>query len=329
MAKIHTLRGAIDSSDLGYTLSHEHIFVHDEGVVAAFPQVWDQSLAVRKAREKLMQVYDCGVRTIMDQAVLGNGRNVALLLEAIVDLPINIIVATGTFYKDELPGFFQSQDADVLADFLVHDIEVGIGDTGVRAGVVKACTDMPGVTFGAEKALRAAARAHMRTGAVLHTHAHAPTKRGLEQQRIFAEEGVDLRKVYIGHAINSDDMDYLHGLLDRGSFVGFDRWAAGPLPQVPGMPTHPPVTAERAVQTLAALCREGYARQILIGNDGCSYQTVVRFHDVEQSPGLNENDYLMFPTIITPMLLEAGVTQRQIDTMTIGNPRRLFELNAR
>lgn len=328
MSIVQTLRGPIDSTQLGYTLAHEHVFVSDEGLLSNFPSAWNEELVIQKAREKIAEAYEAGVRTILDAAVLGNGRNVPLVKRALADLPMNILVCTGSFYRDEIPGFFASQDINVMTRLFVNDIVSGIGNTGVKAAVVKACTDHQGITFGVEKALRAAARAHLETGAVLHTHAHAPTLRGLEQQKIFKEEGVDLSKVYIGHCINSDDMDYLHGILDQGSFIGFDRWAAGPLPPVPGMPPHPPVTREKAVATLAQLCREGYANQIVIGNDACSWQMMVRFETEESSPDLYTNSYLIFPQQIVPMLLEAGVTQDQIDTMTLETPRRLFEVNA-
>lgn len=329
MSTIQTLTGPIDTSEMGYTLAHEHIFVSDEGLIHNFPSVWNEDFIIQKAREKLTQAYKAGIRTIVDAAVLGNGRNVALVKRAAGGLPIHIIVSTGTFYRDELPGFFASQDINVMTRLFVNDVVNGIGDTGVKAAVVKACTDHQGVTFGVEKALRAAARAHLETGAVLHTHAHAPTQRGLEQLKIFKEEGVDLSKVYIGHCINSDDMDYLHGVLDQGAFIGFDRWAAGPLPQVPGMPPHPPVTREKAVAVLAKLCQEGYANQIVIGNDACSWQMMVRFATEESSPDLYSNSYLIFINEVTPMLLEAGVTQEQLDSMTIKTPRRLFEVNAK
>lgn len=329
MSTIQTLHGPIDSFQLGYTLAHEHVFVSDEGLVQNFPGVWDEEFVIQKAREKITQLYEAGVRTILDAAVLGNGRNVPLVKRALEGLPLNVLVCTGTFYRDELPGFFASQDINVMTRLFVNDIVNGIGDTGVKAAVVKACTDHQGVTFGVDKALRAAARAHMETGAVLHTHAHAPTKQGLAQQKIFKEEGVDLSKVYIGHCINSDDMDYLHAVLDQGSFIGFDRWAAGPLPPVPGMPPHPPVTRQKAVDTLAKLCQEGYANQIVIGNDACSWQLMVRFETEEASPDLYSNSYLIFPNEVTPMLLAAGVSQAQIDTMTTETPRRLFEVNAK
>ena len=97
----------------------------------------------RKAREKITEAYEAGVRTILDAAVLGNGRNVALVKKAVGDLPMHILVCTGTFYREELPGFFASQDIDVMTKLFVKDIEEGIGDTGVKAAVVKACTDPP------------------------------------------------------------------------------------------------------------------------------------------------------------------------------------------
>jgi phosphotriesterase-related protein len=57
------------------------------------------------------------------------GRNIPRLLKLAQDLPINIIVATGAYYFDELPGFFQSQNADVLSECFVKDVTEGIQGT--------------------------------------------------------------------------------------------------------------------------------------------------------------------------------------------------------
>ncbi len=97
----------------------------------------------------------------------------------------------------------------------VRDITDGIADTGVKAGILKCATDEPGVTPGVERVLRAVAQAHRATGVPISTHTHARTRRGLEQQRIFAEEGVDLSRVVIGHSGDTTDLDYLEAVMAR------------------------------------------------------------------------------------------------------------------
>src|SRR5437773_5391757 len=100
-----------------------------------------------------------------------------------------------------------------MTDMFVRDIEHGIADTGVKAAILKCATDEPGVTPGVERVLRAVAQAHRATGVPISTHTHALTRVGLEQQRIFREEGVDLTRVVIGHSGDTSDVGYLEELI--------------------------------------------------------------------------------------------------------------------
>src|SRR5205085_5015482 len=104
---------------------------------------------------------------------------------------------------------------EIMAEMFVRDITEGIANTGVKAAILKCATDRPGVTPGVERVLRAVAQAHRRTGVPISTHTDARTRRGLEQQRIFAEEGVDLSRVIIGHSGDTTDLDYLQELIDN------------------------------------------------------------------------------------------------------------------
>lgn len=117
--------------------------------------------------------------------------------------------------------------------------------TGIRAGILKCATDEPGVTPDVERVLRAVARAHLRTGVPISTHTHAPTRHGLDQQRIFREEGVNLGRVVIGHCDETTDLAYLEPL-----------------------------------DTLAELCRRGYAGRIVLSHDRQSrHQNAERLGD--------------------------------------------------
>src|SRR5947207_7779696 len=111
-----------------------------------------------------------------------------------------------------------------MVEMFVGRIERGITDTAVKAAILTCATDEPGVTPGVERVLRAVAQAHRRTGVPISTHTHAGTRRGLEQQRIFAEEGVDLSRVVIGHCGDTTDLDYLQELIGNGSYIGMDTF---------------------------------------------------------------------------------------------------------
>ena len=309
---VETMTGPISTADRGFTLMHEHIFSRSEGVQHNFPFVWDQQRELDHAVEVLSALKASGVDTIVDCTVLGLGRDVPLLLPVVKKAGIQVIVATGIYAYSEIPFYFQGRDIDHMADVFVHDITEGIQGTDVKAAVLKCATDEPGVTPGVEKALRAAGRCHLRTGVPITTHTHAATRRGLEQQDIFQSEGVDLGRVIIGHSGDSDDLDYLTKLLDRGSYIGMDRF---------GIDIYLP--DEKRIATVARLCQMGYAERMLLSQDASAYfdwyePGVIKAYVPKWS-------YFHIVDDIIPALLEAGVTQAQIDTMTRENPRRIFE----
>src|SRR2546429_9976938 len=106
----------------------------------------------------------------------------------------------------------------------VRNSERGIGDTAGRAGMLKCATDEPGMTPGVERVLRSVAQAHRQTGVPISTHTHAHSRRGLDQQDIFRQEGVDLTRVVIGHSGDTTDTDYLDEIIANGPYIGMDRF---------------------------------------------------------------------------------------------------------
>jgi len=205
---------------------------------------------------------------------------------------------------------------ELMVDMFVRDITVGIGDTGIRAGILKCATDEPGVTKGVERVLRAVAQAHRATGVPISTHTHARTRRGLEQQAIFAAEGVDLSRVVIGHSGDTADLDYLEAVMARGSFLGMDRF---------GIDTFLPF--EERVATVAALCARGYADRLVLSHDAACYNDTLPWDLI---PTVMPNwHYLHIMRDVVPALQERGVTDAQIHTMLVDNPRRFFERTGR
>jgi phosphotriesterase-related protein len=167
------------------------------------------------------------------------------------------------------------------------------------------------VTPGVERVLRACARAHRETGCPITTHTHAPSKRGLEQQAIFAEEGVDVGHVVIGHSGDTDDLDYLLELIDNGSYLGMDRF---------GIDAY--LTTPQRVSVVAELCRRGYADRLLLSHDASCYLDWIP-GEVPPS-GMDHWTYLHISNDVLPALREAGVSEAQIDTMLVDNPRRFL-----
>jgi phosphotriesterase-related protein len=299
---------------------HEHVFVQSIEMQLNYPDDWgDEDTRVVDAAKRLPELKASGIDTIVDLTVVGLGRFIPRIAHVAQMVDLNIVVATGYYTFDRLPGFFLHRSptsspsgGDPLVDMFVNDLTIGIARTGVRAGILKCATDLPGATPDVERVLRAVARAHRDTGAPITTHAHAGSRRGIEQQRIFHSEGVDLTRVIIGHSGDTTDLDYHLELLDNGSYLGMDRF---------GLDTY--LGSAARVQAVAELCRRGYASQLVLSHDAACYVDAfppnVR---AEQFPNWN---YFHISRDVLPALTEAGVSDANIELMLVDNPRRTFE----
>lgn len=320
MTSVPTARGVdIATSDLGVTMMHEHIFVLSPEINQNYPETWgDEETRVRDALDELNEAKARGVDTIVDLTVIGLGRFVPRIKRIAEATELNIIVATGVYTWDQLPMYFNKQGPGTAAggpepmvEMFVRDIVEGIGDTGVRAGVLKCATHTPGLTPGVERVLRATAQAHRQTGAPICTHAYV-IPNGADQQRVFAAEGVDLSRVVLGHIDDAAarDLRYVEGLLGNGSFISFDRFG------------REQVTADRArVECVAELCKRGYAGQIVLSHDHPAYADI-------SNGNPPRNRYTTVVDLIVPMLHELGVSPEDVTRMLVDNPRRVFETRA-
>ena len=310
---VQSVRGPLDSADLGSVLMHEHIALLSPEAEANYPCGWTEDEIVDLAVRELEAVADAGINSMVDLTVIPMGRDVRRIQRIAERTRLNILVATGIFTFDELPGPFAvtaPNGPDPLIEKFVSDITVGTAGTGIRACVIKCATDKQGVTPGVDRVLRAVARAHRATGAPISTHTNAACQTGLDQQRIFAEEGVELSRVVIGHCGDSADLDYLESLAQRGSYLGMDRF---------GISTPP---LEQRVDTVVRMCERGYAEQMVLSHDYASFNDHLSSDFYAANPGWN---YLFVSEKVVPALLERGVSEAQVRMMLVDNPRRLFE----
>jgi phosphotriesterase-related protein len=327
MTRIPIIGGEIEASRMGRTLMHEHVFIRTPDLQEAWPGFmgWDEERAVADAREKLTAIKASGIDTIVDMTAPGLGRQVKRVAAAVEGTGLQVIVVTGYYTYTDLPfpmkyngpGRFFNTDPDdaFLVDLFVRDIEEGIEGTDIKAGVVKCCTDEPGVTPDIERLIRAVARTHLKTDVPIMTHTHAKSRRGLDQQRILAEEGVDLTRVLIGHSNETSDLEYLTAMMDAGSYLGFDRC---------GLKVDHPLEDQQ--ETLVALCNRGYAGQIVLSQD--RHCTSDWFPEEGVLAVLPEWHHGFVQQSLIPGLLENGVTEEQIELMMNENPRSFFEKRA-
>ena len=315
MGTISSVLGPIDTEDLGFTLSHEHIIVTSAGIQYVYPEFVDREGTIARAVADLKEAYSEGLRTIVDVTTIDLGRDIRMLEHVSRESGVQIVCATGTWR--DIPRAFWTATPDMIARLYVREIREGIEGTGIKAGIIKVANDAGGVTPEGEIILRAAARAQLATGVPISTHTWAPERVGEQQVRIFEDEGVDLGRVYVGHSNDTTDMGYLIGLLEKGVWIGMDRYPAGTRPGTPKW--------EERTETVKKLIEAGFGHRVMLGHDWSSTQTIADRELMEERRRHNPDSYLFISRNVLPKLREIGVPNEAIDQIMVDNPRRLFD----
>lgn len=328
MSVVETVRGPVDIADLGRTFMHEHVFILSTEHVQNYGagSWWDEDERVADAVAKLRALVAEGITTIVDPTVWGLGRYIPRIQRIAEQVEgLNIIVATGLYCYDEIPHQYEYRGPGLLIDMpepmvtdFTRDIVEGIGGTGVKAAFLKCVVEARGVTPGVERIAKAVARTHHETGVPITVHTSSATGAGRLAVDLFAKEGVDLTKVVIGHAGDSNDLDYLMALADTGALLGMDRF---------GLDVFNP-TSER-VRTIVALCERGYADRMVLSHDaGCFIDYWGDAHDAVKEQAAPNWHYGHITRDVLPALREQGVSEAQLDQMLVENPRRYFTRHA-
>src|SRR5258706_7988216 len=218
---INTVVGKSEARDLGFTLIHEHL-------TAGFPG-WEldnrhfiRKTEVGKAVDRMKEIQDLGVKSFVDPCPMELGRDPEFAAEVAEKSGMRIIIATG-LYNDAfgIPQHFRMLGPDDIAEVYVQELTEGIGKTGIKPGIIKTATGgIPGmsvdtaITKPEENCLRAAARAHKKTGAPILCHNSEVSPFGRETLDILESEGVDFSRVLMGHVCGVGDMKFYLDILN-------------------------------------------------------------------------------------------------------------------
>jgi phosphotriesterase-related protein len=293
-----TVTGEIDGSDLGLTLPHEHLIV-DLTVQVPFGGLLNEAdLAV----QELERFAALGGRTVVELSTPAIGRDPVALQWISQNSEVQIVMGCG-WYREPYMDRAEVDRSSVqeLADALTSEIEHGVGNTGIRPGVIGEIGSERYITAAEERTLRAAAVAADRTGLTVSTHA-ARWPNGLRQLDLLADHGLDPRRVVIGHCDTVVDVDYHRAIARRGAFVQFDT--------VRGTDTF---ETERRVQFVLAMRRAGLLAQVLLSHDVCLADHLA----VRGGTG-----YGFVPGGFLSHLRDAGLGDEEIQQLLVVNPRR-------
>lgn len=311
MAHVQTVLGPIDPADLGVTLPHEHTQI----ALWQIPDRWDYWQLTRDRvtiLEELRAYRDAGGRSLVDLTLPGVGRDPAWLVDLSQASGLHLVMGCGWYRGAYYPAdaLIDRRSVDDLADELVREATLGVGESGVRPGIIgEIGTDKPWLSAQEERVHRATARAARRTGLAITTHA-VLSPVGLAQLRIFEEEGADPARVVIGHADSYPVLEHYLAIVERGASVEFDFL---------GMAFTPTERhgEERVVELLCELLARGHGDRILLSQDVCHDSQLRRYEG---------HGYTYLARSFLPRLLAAGVSEAEIAAITVANPGRLLTI---
>jgi phosphotriesterase-related protein len=311
MRHVQTTGGPVPLEELGRTLIHEHVF-------CAMPGWQFDHRAPRFVREdaicevvdKLQELRAYGCRTIVDPCPMDIGRDVAFVAEVQQRSGVRIVCATGVYGEAE-SGLYTLQwlPREQLVELYVKELMEGVGDTGIRCGVIKIATGAGPATEYERRMMGVAAEAAQITGAPVISHTPMATH-GHEQIDVVEAHGLPARCLVVGHCGDRDDPDYQASIAARGAFVGLDRF---------GMEEMLPDAVR--MKNLLQLVRAGHRDRVLVSHD-CVMCMRGRFPPPYEEVKLN--DISRFLRDLAPQLLQMGLSAEDLDHILIENPRALF-----
>ncbi len=312
--QIQTVTGPIELDDLGPTLMHEHVVTGMPGWetdVLAPGQTRRDMLQISK--DRIAEMQDVGVRAMIDPCASDLGRDVEFCAEVSQASGFPIVAASGLYNEAlggtsywKIRGMVGQSGADEMAEIFVRELTEGVGDTGIRTGIIKIASGSGAITPYERMVFEAAAKASIATGAPITTHTD-DGELGVEQQELLASHGVPPHRVIIGHVCGTGDQAYHWRLVQGGTYLGFDRF---------GIESSNP--DEVRVASLLALMQAGATSRVVVSHD-----TVWCWRGRPFAPDPNWTPG-QFCRRIVPLLRAGGATDAQIDTLLVDNPRRYF-----
>lgn len=309
MSRVNTVLGPIAPEQLGLVAVHEHIGYGMPG--SELDTQWWKTPEQRyeETVPKLRAFHEYGGGTFVDATGICNGRDVDYYKSLSEKTGVHIVASTGFVGGDTALAFFERASVDYLTRQFLHEITVGIGDTGARAGIIKV-----GVSRGFRmkdldlRIYRAAARAALETGVPIFTHLAVDVEPALA---VFEEEGLSLDRVLFGHADDGVSQGKVNEQLifARGGRLGFDTFGYDlELPDPPFWGRH----RQERLDHFLHLIGEGRLDQLLASADAnCSPLGW---------PGVKGHTVNFIFEQLIPDLRGAGLDEATITKIFVDNP---------
>jgi len=302
--KVMTVCGLLPAEQMGITLPHEHVLIrHSENVLLDDPDLAVEELSVFRMHKG---------NTVVDMTNIGLNREPEKMRDISLRANVNIILGTGYYKEDWHPADMGRKSVDDIEVQIVEDISEGMDGTGIKAGVIgEIGISNKSITKNEAKVVTAGARAQRKTGAAISVHFDigAPKEERTTVLDILEGEGVKLDRVILCHFSKCEDLDVIARLASRGCYIEYDLF----MHELPN-----PICISELVEyavLLKELIKMGFLENILISQDICMKRFLYKY-------GGYGYDHLL--KNVVPLLLEHGLSEREIRIIMVDNPQRVF-----
>lgn len=298
---IRTVLGDIEPARLGMTLAHEHFIIDLDRVRKdGISRIDTPEEVIPEIRLMMAD----GIQAAFEVSTIDLGRDVEKLRTISQATGLHIVASTGYYLSPYHPEKLARQTPEEIAATYEAELLGGIGNTGIKAGIIAEIASSPEAFVGQEKKILVAAGiAAKRTGAAVSTHTGRVN--AVETVETLLDQGMDPDKVIIGHQDLIDDHDYHLSLLKYGVNIAFDT--CGKSAYMPD---------ETRARNILSLIREGYGDHLVLSND-VSRRT---YFTSAGGPG-----YVAVTRSVVPLLREQGATEAEIHKLLVDNPARIVD----
>ena len=337
MSVVQTVTGPRTADELGVTHMHEHlvsdfrVYLPDDGDPFRSERIEMGNLFEMKTRllngevlrvddvetavEELTAFAQAGGRTVVDSTSIGIGRDPQALADVSARTGVNVVMGAGWYVAASMTEALLDRPVEALADEIEADLTVGVGETGIRAGLIGeiglSWPHHPAET----RSLLAACLAQQRTDVALQIHPGRNPASPRTAMEIVRRGGGNLERTIICHVERTlTSVSEMVDLARSGCMLEFDLFGQESsyyfVPGFTGMPND----AGR-VSHIQALMDAGFADRILLSQDICTRVRLTRY-------GGEGLDHLLRRAV--PLMLRMGLTQDEVDQLLVRNPARVL-----
>ncbi|MDA1189218.1 MAG: hypothetical protein O2854_06020 [Chloroflexi bacterium] len=341
--KVQTVLGPISPNDLGITLTHEHLLL-DLGCYFKMPEEaserewvhapltmdrlgkiaprWSYNLDTQQLLDEKLAIEEVlrfkyeGGSSLVEATSMGIARDPLAWARISRATGLNVIMGSSHYVPVSYPADMDRRSEDEITKYIIRDVTVGVGDTGIRSGIIGEIGNFWPSDKTQDRVLRASARAQKETGAPILIHPGFGMESPPHILNVLSEAGVDLSNVIMGHLDIFTDKKWFKDLADSGCYMEFDNW--GFEDTTAGTVAAQSITVPSDVQRMEMyeyLIDQGFGEKLVVAQDVCFKMQYAKY-------GGKSYDHILGNLV--PRMRKRGWTDKHLNDILIENPKRVL-----